>query len=108
LEENTSTTAKNIAHDLSTLRITAHDQLRFGTSLVVVCDLFLAIDDAFGDRVAKGRFEGVVEEDVFIIAALVTVANGFGQHSLSSWVGLVISLCEKDVDFFALGSSDAN
>jgi hypothetical protein len=103
LEENTPTSAKNVGNNLSTLGVTADDELGLRASLVVSGDLGNPIGGTLVYGATVWSLDWVVVLNVLIITALETGADGIDELSLTSWVWLVVSLCEEDVGGRASG-----
>lgn len=97
LEEHPSPTPQNITHHLRALRVAAHHEVTVGTSFVICRDLRNAVDGGLGHGVAVRGLYGIVEEDVFVVAACQSIADGVDEHSLSPRVGLVVAFCKEDV-----------
>lgn len=103
LEKGPASSAKNVASDVSALRVPAENELCLGALFVVGPHLVDAVARALGHRVAVGRLERVVVLDVFIVAAVDAGADGCDELALPSWVGFVVAAREKDVHVFTGG-----
>lgn len=103
LKEIPTPSCQNITNNVSSLRVPGYHQTRIGTSFVVCGDLRDAVCHAFDDRTAIRRLDGIVEEDVFVVAVLETVTDRINEFALSSGVWLVIAFGKEDVCFGAGG-----
>lgn len=97
LEESTASTTDDVSDNLGTLRVTADNQLGVGTASAVGVELSDTVGNTLVDRLAVGCFNRVVEEDIFVVAVLKTIADGVDELALTTGIGLVVSLGEEDV-----------
>lgn len=101
LKENTTTSSKDVRDNLGTLGVTADDKLGVWASGVVRSDLVESVGDTLGNGCAVVGLDWVVEQDVLVVAAGETSADGVDELSLTSRVWLIVSLAQEDVDFGA-------
>ena len=92
LEESTASTTNDVADNLSTLGVTADDQLGVGAASVVGVELSNAVGNTLIDRLAVRSLNGVVEEDILVVAVLEAIADGVYELALATGVGFVVTL----------------
>lgn len=95
--ELATTTAQDVTHRLSSLRVAGQDELRAGALLVVCGDLVDSQGGADVEGIA-GRAGGVVVLDLLYCAAGEVGADLVCESTLSSRVGLIVSSSDEDVD----------
>ena len=92
LEESTASTTNDVADDLGTLGVTADDQLGVGAASVVGVELSNAVGNTLIDRLAVRSLNGVVEEDILVVAVLEAIADGVYELALATGGGFVVTL----------------
>lgn len=101
VSKGSSTTTEDVSHDVRALRVAAKDELRVRAVGGILRDLLLAIDVSLVDARAVVVREVVVVHDVFVAAAREAIADGVDENALATGIGLVVALCNEDVDVFA-------
>jgi len=94
--EVTSSTTQHIAHHMCTERVTTKNQLRVRAARCVGSDLRDTVRCTVRDLVTVILAAG--EHDVFVVAIGKTGTDRTGQITHSSWIGLAIASCQKQMD----------
>ena len=91
LEKDSSTSSNYISYYMSTLRVTADDEVGVWAPLVVRNDLCMTIGRTFFDRLAVGSASDVKKLYVFVVTALSARADSIDEFCLSSRRLLVVA-----------------